>query len=482
MKKTKKVYGIVEGFFSEPLPTWTETERLKTVNFVAKNAKNIRTYLYCPKDDPYVTKKYDNLYPNEEIKKIQKFINNCENKNIEFAFGLNPTFEGETNYGDVEIKILSKIEQIIGIGCKNVMLLFDDIPLAYDVVDGNVNSKVRFEKVIEMVNAIYSKLDQKIDNFWFCGPDYCFQKESPVTLAMRNLNNKIDIAWSGNNVFTKSIRREDLKRVKKLLGIEKKILYWSNYPVNDCEQAVGTFNLGGFYPIEKAVMNELSGVLVNPMREAMANLPFYVTFSKWIENDKYERVNCYLEAMKNTLGIDKKMSETMISFSSRNVVDSNFVGWMFPKSKIYATKKDGKKYLVTVKSLVKEIEGWKQILKTVANDEVIQNQDFEKVDWFPTKTYVPRYFTEIVKILNQRKKLYSLDRPEEVKEKYRGSKRLAISKKDSVKYLAKINRLIVGEKKRFVIFLNDKSISNEEKRAVLIRRRWVNRFTINELE
>lgn len=479
MKKNKKVYGVVEGFFSEPLPTWTETERLKTVNFVAKNAKNINTYLYCPKDDPYVTKKYDVLYPNEDIKKIQKLIRNCENKSIEFAYGLNPVFDGEMDYGDVEIRVLTKIEQIMNVGCKNVMLLFDDIPLAYDVVEGKVNNKDSFDKVIKMVNDIYNKLAKKLDNFWFCGPDYCFQKESPVTLATRNLNKKIDIVWSGNNVFTKSIKVKDVVRVRKLLGTEKKVLYWSNYPVNDCEQAIGTFNLGGFYPVEREILGQLSGVLVNPMRESMVNLPFYVTFSEWIENEKYDRISSYFEAMKNSLEIDKEISETLLSFSSRNVVDTDCVEWKIPESKIFATKKDGRKYLKAVKLMVEEIGKWKRILKTVTNGGVVQNQDFEKVDWFPTKTYIPRYLTEIVKILNQRKKLYSLDRPEDIEEKYSGSKRLSISKRDSKNYLAKIKRMVFEERRSFVNFLNDKSILTEEKRTMLMRRRCVNRFTIN---
>ena len=480
MKKREKKFGIVEGVFSEPLPIWSETERLQTVDIVATNARNINTYVYCPKDDPYVTKKYDILYPDAEIKKIARLIENCESREINFMYGLNPSIEGSIDPELIKENTMKKITQVMNVGCKNIILLFDDIPLAYDVVDGSVGVDNNFEKVIQIVNDIYEETRGMIENYWFCGPDYCFRKESPITIATKELNKEIGIIWTGNTIFSKTISLADVQRVKNILSKDAKIIFWSNYPVNDCEQAKGTFNLGGFYPIEKEVMRLIGGVIVNPMRECMANLPFYVTFSDWIGNNKYERTKSYLLAMKKALGIGSSTGETLMRMASRNIVDNDLeVVWGSLDVEVSAKNEFGEKYLEAVISLTEDVKRWKSILEIILKGETIKKSDLEKVDWFPTKTYISRYLSEIVKIINCRKKLYSRDCPETIIRKYRGSENLSISEEDNKKYLDEIKRLISDERREFLTFMNDKKTPFGKRAEILMKRRCVNRFTIN---
>jgi len=480
MKKREKTYGIVEGFFSEPLPIWSETERLQTVEFVAKKARKIDTYIYCPKDDPYVTKKYDILYPDAEIEKIARLIERCERRGIKFIYGVNPSIEGSVFPELIKRNTMRKIEQVMNVGCKNIMLLFDDIPLAYDVVDDREGVGNNFGKVIQIVNEIYEETRGMIENYWFCGSDYCFRKESPITIATKKLNKEIGIIWTGNTIFSKTISLADVQRVKNILRKDARIIFWSNYPVNDCEQAKGTFNLGGFYPIEKEVLELIDGVIVNPMRECMANLPFYVTFSDWIGNNKYERSKSYLLAMKKTLGIGSNTGETLMRMASRNIVDNDLeVAWGSLEVEVSVKNEYGEKYLEAVRSLIKDIKEWKDILEMISGGGTIKKSDFEKVDWFPTKTYISRYLPEIVKIVNCRKKLYSRDCPETIIRKYKGSENLLISKEDNKKYLEEIKRLISDERKEFLTFMNDKKIPLGKRAEILMRRRYVNRFTIN---
>jgi len=139
----------------------------------------------------------------------------------------------------------------------------------------------------------------------------------------------------------------------------------------------------------------------------------------------------------------------------------------------------GEKYLEAVRSLIKDIKEWKDILEIISGGGTIKKSDFEKVDWFPTKTYISRYLPEIVKIVNCRKKLYSRDCPETIIRKYKGSENLLISKEDNKKYLEEIKRLISDERKEFLTFMNDKKIPLGKRAEILMRRRYVNRFTIN---
>jgi hypothetical protein len=485
MKNEGKTYGIVEGFFSEPLPIWSKGERRETIGFVAKKANKINTYVYCPKDDPFVTGKYDVLYPKEELESIKRLIAQCNITGIKFIYGLNPVVDNLENEQEVRKGIINKLEQLISAGCMNFMVLFDDIPLAYDVVAGT-KIENSFDKVIEIINEIYRDIRGMIEGLWFCGPDYCYLRETPVTSATRKLNKDIEVIWSGNGIFTKKITQKDIARVKKILGPETKIIYWVNYPVNDCEQAVGTFNLGGFYPVKRKIMNQLAGIIVNPMRESMSNLPFYCTFSEWAEGGNYERRQSYLKAMTGVLGLDSKFVNSVLKFSSRNIVDKRVQVFKELTDNPGKINKYGKRFTNSIESLIAEMKIWNRVYKDQASGDRVSKKDFEMTDWFPTKTYIPRYLWEIYRIVEERRRLYRKGKsggiPEIVKqfkERYCGSFGLKISEIDSRNYLVAIRKLVESERSDFFEYLNDRKVSQKDRVSMLNKRRSLNRFTIN---
>lgn len=484
MKKREKIYGIVEGFFSEPLPIWSEAERQETIDFVAKKAKEITTYVYCPKDDLLVTDKYDELYPKAGLEAIKNVIDQCNTNGINYVYGLNPAVENIENKQEIKKKIINKLEQLFSVGCRSFMILFDDIPLAYDVVAGT-ETESNFDKVIGVVNDVYVGMKEKIDEFWFCGPDYCYNRITPITKATKKLDKSIGVIWSGNQIFTKKVSLKDIARVKNILGQKTKIIYWDNYPVNDCEQAKGTFNLGGFYPIEKEVLKLLDGVIVNPMRECMANLPFYVTFSNSIKNDTYVRTISYFKAMTEVLGLNSGFVKSVLKFSSKNIVDTKVQIYGVLDTDPGTPNVYGSCFVKSIGSLVDDMVVWNDLYSEIEAGALVKESSFEKIDWFPTKTYIPRYLWEIFRIVNKRRSLYK-DLTVEVPglvgqfmEKYLGSMRLKISEEDAGLYLQEIQRLVGEERRDFVEYINQPKLSLGVKIDSLIRRRGVNRFTIN---
>ena len=74
--------GIVEGFFSAPLPLWTPAERLAILQFVQQHAPQLNAYFYCPKDDPSVTTRWQELYPPAAFAALRALISACEERGI----------------------------------------------------------------------------------------------------------------------------------------------------------------------------------------------------------------------------------------------------------------------------------------------------------------------------------------------------------------------------------------------------------------
>ncbi len=491
MTNITKYYGIVEGFFGRPLRGWTWEERYKTLAFIKKYAPNINSYFYCPKDDPYVTKKWDYLYPQSDLNKLSKYINYCKKDNIKFIYGFNPQIEEKVDWLEPTIK---KMKQLISIGAKNISLVFDDIPLAYDVIENNL-TEYTYTNYIEGINKIYNKFQDRLNEFWICAPDYFFNQKTPLTRSLRKLNKNIGIIWSGPDIFVQNIYQKDISKLENVLGINRKIILWFNYPVNDCEQNINTFNLGGFPKINSTSSNKLSGIFANPMRECYANLPFYITFSDYVFNSKsYNRLKSWENALKTLLTKNKFITYKNIinSFSSPNKLDIKSKATILPKKQTLEVNNSlyGKLFLDSIKNIFIDYKNFLQILNRIKKGLKIPLNLFTTFDWFPTITNIARYLPEILEIIKSRYELYESYIDNRIpfiklektvykfKSKYYGRKKLRISNEDNKKYLMEINNYISLERINFLKLINLNKISNYKKIDLIFKRRQINRFSI----
>jgi hypothetical protein len=509
-KQADKFYGIVEGFFSFPLPIWTPEERLNTFKFIVQYTPNINTYLYCPKNDPYVVEKWNKPYPSIKLKSLQEVTNFAKKNKIKFLFGLNPPLEIFDSNIQKEVwisKVIKKFDQLKKAGIYDFCLLFDDIPFAYDVLDNprSIDGQIIGKTIVTLCNEVYQRLNG-VNNFWICPPDYCFKKNTKFTKELRSINPEISILWSGNDIFVKTITSSDLQRVKTILGVNKKIIWWDNYPVNDCEQNIGMFNLGGFNSPEKET--DINGILINPMRECYTNLPFYLTFQDYLLSPyKYSRDRSYSSALKLLLGSNYKKFEFILKeFSAINMVDfedkyfykysRNIISLLeqvlvFGKP-VSDISNFGKLFLKAVNSIFTQSTQFEGMLNNLRNDKKIQINAFSKLDIFPTNPDTPRYFPEILNIVMSRVRHISEDVPDYeksllnklielstiFKSKYIGKDRLKITSKDQILYKNAIVEAITIDRKLLLKRINS-NIPIREKIKVISKRWNINRFNTN---
>jgi hypothetical protein len=516
--RSNKFYGIVEGFFSLPLPIWTPEERLNTFKFIVKYVPNINTYLYCPKNDPYVVEKWNKPYPAIQLQSLQSIVNFSKKNKIRFVFGLNPPLEVFNNNIEKEEwlnKVIKKFDQLKKAGINNFCLLFDDIPFAYDVLENpqSVDGQIIGKTIVTLCNEIYQRF--KVDNFWICPPDYCFKKDTQFTRELRLINPEISILWSGNDIFVKTITSSDLLRVKRILGEDKKIIWWDNYPVNDCEQNIGMFNLSGFNPPEKGA--GIDGILVNPMRECYANLPFYLTFQSYLQSPKnYNRNKFYGKSLKVLVGSNYKNYDNIIrEFSHRNIVDnenkyllSDFKKTTNEKelflrikniekdltllSDNKITNKFGKLFINTIVSVFNQGDLFIILIKQIMRTNNINKKIFNKLDLFPTTTRTLRYYPEILKIVKNRIKTLDndltnqnkliLNKLEKIRmdfeTKYKGQQKLKISLADK-KSLEQATKKALRFEKELLFSRLTKPSNKLKKIGILSERFNINRFNIS---
>ncbi len=507
--RSNKFYGIVEGFFSFPLQIWTPEERLNTFKFIVKYAPNINTYLYCPKNDPYVVEKWNKPYPAIKLQSLQRIVNFAKKNKIKFVFGLNPPLEIFDSQAKKEkwiTQVINKLDQLKSIGITDFCLLFDDIPFAYDVLENpqSIDGQIIGKTIVTLCNEIYLRF--KVNNFWICPPDYCLKKDTNFTRELRLINPEISILWSGNDIFVKTITSSDLLRVKRILGEDKKIIWWDNYPVNDCEQNIGMFNLGGFNPPEKEA--NIAGILVNPMRECYANLPFYLTFEDYLTSpNKYNRDRSYSKALNFLLGDNYKTFEFILKvFTAPNKVDTKGKYLYKFASKIINLREQfsvsrkaysnvsyyGEKFLKAINFIFTQSTLFAEILNNLMDNKKIQDSFFSKLDIFPTNPNISRYYPEILEIAMARIYLEGeditnnekilLDKLQQLstifKNKYTGKDRLKIPIQDQQIYKNAITKAITLDRKLLLRRVNSRILIQEKIKT--ISKRWnINRFSLN---
>ena len=516
--QNNNLYGIVEGFFSRPLPIWSNKERQNIIKFVGERSKDINFYLYCPKQDPYVTEKWDILYPQKEVEDLSKTVLLCQRYQIKFAYAFNPSVPENLNKFSIDVyfkKISRKIDQILNTGIKNIGLLFDDIPQLYDTED---NLKINNEReisewLVTLANKVYEKYATKLDNYIFCFYDYYFKKESILSKIIKSrLNQNIKIIWTGGDRFVKKATLKNYQTANKITGNNKKIIYWSNYPSNNCESAQSVFNLGGCNNPDLQVYTKLNGILVNPMREAYANLPFLLTFAEYLANPKtYKRSLSLNNAYKTLFG--KYWEEVLRpskEFSYPNIIDKNkffktisptkFISFLEDIKKVQAEKQYFKTcdtysplFLETIKPLFRDAKFYTNLCIGLLNNKNISYKEFVKSDHFPEYTKTDRYLFEINKIILKRLRMVELFINKNIsnkyltlkfiinnlEKKYMGSTKLNIKRQESTQMLSLIKEIINWERK--LIFMNiveNIEIKPKDKIRLLIERKNINRYSL----
>ena len=77
--------GIIEGFFGRPY-SWTE--RADMVRALAPHGYSF--YLYAPKADGYLRRRWREPYPDAELAALGAFAGTCRDAGVRFGVGLSP--------------------------------------------------------------------------------------------------------------------------------------------------------------------------------------------------------------------------------------------------------------------------------------------------------------------------------------------------------------------------------------------------------
>src|SRR6188768_802319 len=120
---TNFLAGVIEGFYGPP---WTQAERFQLFDWMVRWGLN--TYFYAPKDDLNRRAIWRELYTDAQAGALGQLIQACRERNLRFIYALSPGLDIRYCKGAELSHLKQRFEQLLGLGCQNFALLFDDIP------------------------------------------------------------------------------------------------------------------------------------------------------------------------------------------------------------------------------------------------------------------------------------------------------------------------------------------------------------------
>lgn len=256
------IRGFIEGYYGIP---WSNEDRMSLMEFGGEF--KMTSYVFAPKDDPYHTSKWRELYPEAEIAAIAEMVEVGNATKCRFVWTAHP-FMGGFNSNDVDGEIealLNKFDQLYSVGVRQFGVLGDDV--------GQLNRQV----VIQVMEAVSEWAAQKGDVYdsVFCpaGYNHSWQGDySELNQYDAGFPDDVQIFWTGEAVCQPVEQKtlDHFKNQNATNGSRRSPLFWLNWPVNDINNARLMMGKGSLLHTD-IVIDDLVGVVTNPMQEAEAS-------------------------------------------------------------------------------------------------------------------------------------------------------------------------------------------------------------------
>lgn len=239
-----------------------------------------RFYLYAPKADPYLRRRWREEHPAAWADSIRAFARECEAAGVRFGVGLTP-YELHLDFdGTARETLARKVEMLDDLGIQDLGILFDDmrgdLP---DLADRQIEiahfaaSRTRASRVI--VCPSYYTDDPVLDRVFGQRPAGYLERLGEA------LDPSLEIFWTGEEVCSREVSPGHLRRVADQL--RRKPFLWDNYPVNDGQRMSQYLHLRAFTGRPAAIEAELAAHGVNPALQPTLSLIPALTLARSYE-------------------------------------------------------------------------------------------------------------------------------------------------------------------------------------------------------
>jgi hyaluronoglucosaminidase len=287
--------GLIEGFYGKP---WSWEARAETVRALAPHGYGF--YLYAPKADPYLRRRWREPYPSGLVDRLRDLAVSCREAGVRFGVGLSP-YEVFLGFDDAARGALAeKLALFDDLGVADLAVLFDDmrgdLP---DLADRQVEvvewarSRTAAERVI--VCPSYYSDDPVLDRVFGRRPEGYLERLGTA------LPREVEIMWTGEEVCSREISVGHLRRVSEQMG--RPPFLWDNYPVNDGQRMSQYLHLRGFTGRSAAIAEHVSAHGINvALQPTLGRIPAITLVESYGAGEDYAYGEAFARAAAAVLG------------------------------------------------------------------------------------------------------------------------------------------------------------------------------------
>jgi hyaluronoglucosaminidase len=272
--------GVIEGYYGTP---WSWAQRTETMQFLAPHG--YRFFLYAPKADAFLRKRWRELHPEEETRALAAFAGACRAAGVRFGVGLSPYEIYRAFDAEAQAALADKLAMLDALGLDDLAILFDDMrgdlpDLAATQVDilHWIGARTKATRLI--LCPTYYTDDPVLDRvFGARPPDYLRELGSA-------LDPKIEIFWTGEEVCAREFSPGHLQRVAR--DLRRKPFLWDNYPVNDGPRMCPHLHLRAFTGRSANIGPHIAAHAVNPaLQPVLSRIPLLTLAQSYAQGDAY---------------------------------------------------------------------------------------------------------------------------------------------------------------------------------------------------
>lgn len=283
--------GVVEGYYGRP---WGTEGRISLMNFMGE--RDLNTFVYGPKDDPYHHAKWREPYPEAEAKDFKRLLEVAKSNHINFYWAIHlGDFKGEYE------ALFKKLDAMYDLGVRSFAVFFDDFGSANADLHATIGNRIIQEFLTKKGDCAPLLVCPNV--YWGSGHKY--QKELGAKLDKSAM-----IMWTGRTICS-DIRAEDVEKITK--DFQRPPFIWWNWPVNDyCRSKL---LLGRLYGLENC---EYAGVVLNPMENCELNKISIHSFGEWCKDPAtFDSQKAWDEGFYKIFK-DKEVADAMRIFAMHN--------------------------------------------------------------------------------------------------------------------------------------------------------------------
>jgi hypothetical protein len=289
--------GIIEGFFGRPY-SWSERAGMVE----ALGPAGYGFYIYAPKADGYLRKRWREPYPDAELDALAGFAGQCRATGVRFGVGLSPYELFKAFDAEAKAALGTKLDQLTALG-------LDDLGVFFDDMRGDLPElAARQAEIIEWIAARVGDARMiACPSYYTDDPvlDRVFGQRPAGYLADlgRMLDPAIELMWTGEEVCSLAFSQGHLERVAE--EMRRKPFLWDNYPVNDGPRMSPHLHLRAFTGRPAAMADLVSAHGINTASQAvLSRIPALTLIDSYAQGDAYEYAAAFRRAARHVLGAD----------------------------------------------------------------------------------------------------------------------------------------------------------------------------------